>query len=240
MAGWDGHPISDDLGARLGAPTIVDNDVNIAAVAEASQPYAGLPLLVLKVDAGIGVGIVMADRTVQHGADGAAGDVGHIRVGDIDELCTCGNTGCLEAVASLTAVLRQLGISHATADEYTLGIDILRARLVAGDADAMRAIRKASERIGQVAASMVQLLNPRTLVLSGAFSIRHDELLSGVRAEVYQRSVPLATRELTLTTSQLGENAGVLGGIELGMQEILRPAGVRRVIAELRAERQPS
>ena len=101
MPGWDGFSIPDWFAERYaGAPVLVDNDVNIMALGEHWAHWRDVEhLLYVKVGTGIGCGIV-ADRRIHRGAEGAAGDIGHIVVTDHEDVvCRCGNTGCLEAVA---------------------------------------------------------------------------------------------------------------------------------------------
>jgi predicted NBD/HSP70 family sugar kinase len=109
MPGWDGFSIPDWMRRRYDAPVLVDNDVNIMALGEHWSHWRELDhLLYVKVGTGIGSGIV-SGRGIHRGADGAAGDIGHIRVSDhADAICRCGNLGCLEAVAGGRALAIRL------------------------------------------------------------------------------------------------------------------------------------
>ncbi|GGM62868.1 hypothetical protein GCM10010489_37940 [Microbacterium saperdae] len=111
LPSWDGYPLVATLRERLEVPVILENDVNLRALGETrSRPPEQGPVVYVKVGTGIGAGIVNADGTILRGADGAAGDIGHLRVIDSDALCSCGGRGCLEAVASAGAVGRALGV----------------------------------------------------------------------------------------------------------------------------------
>lgn len=79
---------------------------------------------------------------------------------------------------------------------------------------------------------LVYMFNPRTLVLGGPLSELRDDLLSGVRAVVYQRALPLATRKLTITTTQLGENSAIHGGIALARRDVFSEQGIARMLAD--------
>ena len=105
MPGWNLYPVGERLVERFSAPALVDNDVNIMAVGEYWSNWRAEDfLLFVKVGTGIGSGIV-AHGHVHRGADGAAGDIGHIHVPDHDDVvCRCGNLGCLEAVAGGAAL----------------------------------------------------------------------------------------------------------------------------------------
>ncbi|MET7845202.1 ROK family transcriptional regulator [Streptomyces sp. NPDC005356] len=235
MPGWDGYAIGDHLEAAFGCPVTVDNDVNLMALGVAAQEQTDTPLLFVKVAAGIGAGIVTDDGVVHRGADGAAGDIGHVQTATRrDVVCRCGKLDCLEAVASYRAVLADLGIPESPADDPSQAPREL-ARLVSdSDAQALFRVRQAAGDIGEVVAMLIHTLNPRTLVLGGPLSEFHDEILSGVRAAVYERALPLATRQLTITTSQLGADAGVTGAVVLATREVFSSDGVARILAASR------
>ncbi len=114
MPGWDGYRVGERLADYFGAPTLVDNDVNIMALGEHWKAWRAYDhLLFVKVGTGIGCGII-TDGRIHRGAQGAAGDIGHIHVPGNEEICRCGNRGCLEAVAgggAMAARLRAEGIA---------------------------------------------------------------------------------------------------------------------------------
>lgn len=233
MPGWDGFPVGEHLRDQFGTSVTVDNDVNLMALGEAGHDLADAPLLFVKVGAGIGAGIITADGTVHRGADGAAGDIGHIRVSARrDVVCRCGKLDCLEAVASYRAVLSDLGIAQSPTDDPLHASRELARRVSHNDAEALHRIRQAAADVGAVVAMLVHTINPRTLVLGGPLSELHDEILSGVRAAVYEQALPLATRKLTITTSQLGTDAGLVGAVALASQEVFGPAGLARLLSD--------
>jgi predicted NBD/HSP70 family sugar kinase len=237
MPGWDSYPVAERLRERFLAPVVVDNDVNLMALGEASQDNVDTPLLCIKIASGIGAGIITADGDVYRGADGAAGDIGHIRaIGGGEVLCSCGNVGCVGAVASHRALLRSLGIPEATGEDALHGAHALAQLVANSDPRALHALRQAATEIGEVVAMLVHMFNPRTLVLGGPLSELRDDLLSGVRAVVYQRALPLATRKLTITTTQLGTSAGIHGGIALATRDIFSTPGLARLLAAERGQ----
>ena len=227
MPGWDGLVIPEWFAGHLDAPVVVDNDVNVMALGEYTGRglHAG-DLLFVKVSTGIGCGII-SDGRLHRGADGAAGDMGHVRVAEADDTpCTCGNTGCLEAVASGAAVARRLahdGLSARTARDV---VELAKA----GEARAVRGVRVAGERIGEVVAALVSFYNPSMIVVGGALSELRDDLLAGIRGVVYQRALPLATRRLTIETTRLGRRAGVLGASVLAAQHALSPPAMAELL----------
>jgi predicted NBD/HSP70 family sugar kinase len=221
MPGWDGFDVPGFVRDSLrGAEVVVDNDVNVMALGERFLTFPDVDhLMFVKVATGIGCGII-SDGALRRGANGAAGDLGHVQVpGDVSALCRCGNVGCLEAVASGAAVARALG---------ELGIEAGSSRDVvalarSGSTAAIALIRDAGRTIGEVLASAVSLLNPSIIVIGGSLADAGDPLLAGVREVVYQRSLPLATADLRILASASGMRAGIVGAAVLAIEHALAP-----------------
>jgi predicted NBD/HSP70 family sugar kinase len=229
MPGWNGYRVPAFFADRYAAAAIVDNDVNLAALGEYSlRAQADEHLLYVKIDTGIGCGIV-SGGVLHRGAEGAAGDIGHIRVpGEADLLCTCGNVGCLEAVASGDAIarrLRALGLAHVldARDVTRLAIE--------GNGLAHRAVLDASDQIGSVLASIVSFFNPNTIVIGGPLTDLNEELLAGSRTAISGRALPLATRELRVERSVDGERVGRTGARLMALDHVLSPAGLGRILS---------
>ncbi|HMJ78780.1 MAG TPA: ROK family protein [Iamia sp.] len=228
MPGWDGFDVPLYVGSALGTVVVADNDVNVMALGER---FLGFPtvdqLLFVKVATGIGSGII-SHGTLHRGADGAAGDLGHIQVPDgEDVLCRCGNRGCLEAIASGAAVatrLRATGLDPAGSGDV---VDLVKA----GSVPALQEVRQAGRVIGEVLASAVSLLNPSVIVIGGSLAAAGDPLLAGVREVVYRRSLPLATANLRIVPAVGGERAGIIGAACLVIDEVLAPDAVDRYVA---------
>jgi predicted NBD/HSP70 family sugar kinase len=222
MPGWDGHRIPECF-EHYDVPVLVDNDVNIMAVGEHWVSWrARQYVLFIKVGTGIGSGIV-SHGSLYRGAQGAAGDIGHMRVPGYDDVvCECGNAGCLEAVAGGRALARQA---------RALGYDTPSSRDVvtlarAHQADVVRLVREAGRVLGSVLAGLVNALNPQVIVIGGDIAQAHEQLFAGVREAVYQRSTPLATRHLEIAPSTLGDRAGITGASVLAIEHVLSPAYV--------------
>jgi predicted NBD/HSP70 family sugar kinase len=221
MPGWHAYPVSARLQGRFDCPAVLENDVNLRALGEArALPADQAPLLFVKVGTGIGGGLISREGVLHHGADGAAGDIGHVRVrGGPDDPCACGNVGCIEAVASASAIARRLVGS--TPDAAAVTIADVRARLAKADPTAIALVREAAAHIGEVVAMLVHFYNPARVTIGGSLTAASDDLLAGVRSVVYQRALPLATRNLVLATSVLGEYAGLAGAAVLGIEQAL-------------------
>ena len=228
MPGWDGFNVPGYVQRVFDVDVLVDNDVNIMALGErASYWPEDENLLFIKVATGIGAGIV-SGGLLQRGADGTAGDIGHVRVPRGDEvLCRCGNYGCLEALASgpaVAAALTAAGIPAETGD------DVL-ALARKGNVQAIQAMRQAGRDIGDVLATCVNLLNPSVIVIGGGLSSAGEYLMAGVREVVYRRSLPLATARLRIVQSMAGDQAGVLGASRMLIDHVLAPASVESLLA---------
>src|SRR3954447_24481308 len=195
MPGWDGYSIPAWFSPFYDAPVLVDNDVNIMALGEHWTHWRDCEhLLFVKIGTGIGCGIV-SDRRIHRGAQGAAGDIGHVRLGGhSDIVCRCGNYGCLEAVAGGRALAAQL---TATGLEATSSRDVVRL-VRAGEAQATAAVRDAGRYLGEVLAECINFFNPGAIVIGGDISEAHQQLLAGVREVAFGRSLPMATRDLRM------------------------------------------
>ena len=227
MPGWDGFDVVRYVQRSLPVPVLVDNDVNIMALGERTAHWPDHQnFLFIKVATGIGSGII-SNGELQRGANGTAGDLGHVRVprGD-DVLCRCGNYGCLEALASgpaLAAELTRQGVPAAK------GSDVLRL-VAGGNVQAVQALRQAGRDVGDVLATVVNLLNPSVIVIGGSLGQAGEHLMAGVREVVYRRSLPLATSHLRIALSVAGDQAAILGASQLVTQYVLSPAAIEATL----------
>ena len=239
MPGWDGYPVRDALSRELGAPAVLDNDVNAMALGEqhAGVARSARDFLFVKIGTGIGCGIVM-DGELYRGVDGCAGDIGHIRVEEFGPTCACGNTGCLEAFAGGAALARDATAAARTGRSPALAALLSeRGELTAadvglavaqGDAQAVQLIRDAGRRVGQVLASLVSFFNPGLIVIGGRVTGVGHALLAEVRGVTYRRSLPLATGNLPIVLSELGDESGVIGTARLISSSVYAPLEGRR------------
>ena len=223
MPGWDGFDIPAFIGEYVSAPVLVDNDVNLMALGEFDEGWRDeRHLLFVKIATGIGAGIV-ADGRLNRGAQGSAGDLGHVRsLGDSQIECTCGNVGCLEAVAAGPAIAARLRARGLAADSTADVVDLVRT----GNPAALQEVRQAGREIGGVLATCVNLLNPSVIVIGGRLADAGEHLLAGVREVVYHRSPPLATQHLRISPSRTGSRAGVRGASAMVIQSVLSPESV--------------
>ena len=227
MPGWDGFDIPGWFADRHAAPVLVDNDVNIMARGEHWVRWRSTShLLLVKVGTGIGCGIV-AEGQIHRGARGAAGDIGHIRAtSSEDVICRCGNIGCLEAIAGGQALADRLAEAGRDAANSRDVVRLVRD----GDATAIRMVRDAGRTLGEVLAGTVNFFNPAVIVIGGDIAEAHEQLLAGVREGIFSRSLPLATRDLRIVPSRLGDRAGITGAAITAIEHVLSPAAVDRTL----------
>lgn len=224
MPGWDRFPVRDMISQELGCPSKVDNDVNLMALGEL---HAGLArqvddFLLIKFGTGVGCGIVV-DGKIYRGVSGSAGDIGHMRVDDQGPVCTCGNTGCLEAYFSGAALAREAVRVAPRSSYLTERLDVagsltaedVAAAATLGDPVALQLIRDGGRQAGQVLAGLVSFFNPGLMIIAGGVARLGHVLLAEIRSVIYRRSLPLATGNLPIVLSELGDTAGVIGGARL-------------------------
>ena len=231
MPGWNRYDVAGRLQKAFGAAVLVDNDVNIMALGERELAWPDVDhLLFVKVATGIGSGVI-SSGSLQRGAQGTAGDIGHIYVSrGSDILCTCGNRGCLEALASGPAIARALSgksIEAATSQDV---IELVRR----GNLEAIQAVRQAGRDVGEVLTACVSLINPSVIVIGGSMAQAGEHLIAGVREMVYSRSMPLATEHLQITQSKAGADAAILGASMLAIQFAFSPERVEEVVLQSR------
>jgi predicted NBD/HSP70 family sugar kinase len=229
MPGWDGFSIPGWFASHYeNTPTLVDNDVNIMALGEHWTTWRDTEhLLFVKVGTGIGSGIV-AGGHIHRGAQGAAGDIGHIRLSQYDDVvCRCGNIGCLEAVAggrALAMKLTEAGFETKTSRDV---VQLVRS----GNPIATRMVREAGRALGEVLAECVNIFNPSVIVIGGDLGEVHEQLLAGVREVTFRRSLPLATGELRTVPSELGDRAGVIGAAIMVLEHVLAAEAIDELIS---------
>nr|WP_245709028.1 ROK family protein [Ruania alba] len=226
MPGWDGADVPGILGAAFDVPVLVDNDVDLMALGEHTQIYPDTQhLMFVKVATGVGAGII-AGGSLLRGADGAAGDLGHVAVpGGAPVRCTCGNSGCLEALASAGAVVRALQ----SAGRAVRSADEVLALVADGDREAERRVHLAGQSLGAVLASCVNLLNPSVIVVGGPLATEASPMFAGIEEMVRSRSLPLATAQLRVVPSRTRGRSALVGASRAVADHVLAPAAVDRL-----------
>jgi len=209
------------LAARLeafsGCPLLGLNDANAIALGEsrfgAAREFDSS--LTVTLGTGVGGGLLLAGE-LWRGPDGTAGEIGHFAVEANGRLCGCGARGCLERYASATGIVQSVGEALAagvptvlTAAGLTCG-EVARAARQ-GDRVAIDAFRIAGQRLGQVLAGVVNLLNLEAIIFAGGVSDSFDLLRPPLLEELHQRLFALPRERLQIRTGTLGDSAGILG-----------------------------
>jgi glucokinase-like ROK family protein len=239
MPGWDGYPVRERLTERFGAPVWVDNDVNIMALGEwrAGVARGHDNVIFVKVGTGIGSGII-SDGYLHRGAQGSAGDVGHIQVHEeTSEVCRCGKVGCLEALAGGAALgrdgdaLARSGrcprLAEILAESGAITAEDVSRAAQMGDPASRELLTRSGRLVGQMLAGLVNFFNPSLIVIGGAVANAGNAYLAAIREVIYARSMPLATRDLVVQLSSLGSLAGVTGAAAMVLDELFSAESLR-------------
>lgn len=229
LPGWDNYPIRDDIERRLRTDVILENDANAAALGE---KWMGLgrdldSLAMLTLGTGVGGGVVQKGR-VWHGMLGMAGELGHITVDPNGPRCGCGNDGCLEAMASATAIVRMAreaisdARSHALAEAAAAGqavtSELVFRKAKAGDEGAQRIFATVGRALGVVLADLVNIFNFPLYTISGGVAEAWEFFAPVMLAEVERRSFVYRAGGTTIARSKLGNEAGLYGAAYLPLQ----------------------
>ncbi|TCM50811.1 putative NBD/HSP70 family sugar kinase [Rhizobium sp. PP-F2F-G48] len=224
---WDEFDIRGWLGRHYEAPVFVENDVNLMTICEHRQNFPHVEdMFFIKAGTGIGSGIVTGGK-IFRGAQGAAGDIGHIQfTSDDPPLCRCGKLGCVEARAGGWAIARDLTARGFPAENARHVVQFVENNRP----EAIMLVRRAGQTIGEVASDVVSILNPSLIVIGGTLAKAGEYLLSGVRELVYQRCLPLAIRELQIVLSDPQRDSALFGAAHLVLDDIFSRGNVDALI----------
>ncbi|WP_234412587.1 ROK family protein [Nocardioides sediminis] len=231
---WQGEDVRDRLAKRWGVPVTLDNDANGAAVAEWTYGAARgtRSAIVVTMGTGIGGGIIIDDHLVR-GANGMAGEFGHMQVVPGGQPCECGGRGCWEQYSSGNALVRfaraRMGEQPSVLEEVTGGNpDALTGPMVTaaaedGDLVARQAFATVGDWLGVGVANLVAAFDPEVVVIGGGVSAAGDRLLEPARTALVRSLVGAAHREVpALVAAQLGPEAGLVGAAELARRQARR------------------
>ncbi len=228
-----GKPIQEVLEENFDLPVVISNDVNMMAHAEhhfgMAQHYKDT--LVLNLGWGIGMGFIL-NNAVYMGGDGFAGEFGHIQVDPGGIACHCGKVGCLETVASGEAIARiaikrlQEGEKSLLAYDYSEDLTQITARKIVsvaleGDEFSIQLLEESGEAIGKCLAIVLQVLNPKLIVLGGKHSRAGKLITNSIEKCITRYTNPKIGEGIIIEQSSLGENANMLGAAGLVIEKLV-------------------
>ncbi len=224
---WTNFPLAERISQRLSAPAFVDRDVNLMALGEHRTGWRDADVLVsLKVGTVVACGLVIGDSVVR-GSSLMVGEIGHTKLAGVDRACLCGSRGCLNTVAGGPAVAEEIAAQ---------GYDAHTARDVAelanaGVVPAGVAVREAGRRVGEVMATVVNLLNPDVITVWGYLVDAGDQFLVGMQESIYKFALPTSARAVTIARARLGDDAGLRGAALAVIEHTLSADAVDNLVA---------
>lgn len=232
LPGWERVPLKQLIEEGLGIATFLENDANAAALGE-HRFGAGRGvehMIYVTVSTGIGGGLIL-DGELYHGDSGMAGEIGHITILPYGPLCGCGNRGCLEALASGTAIARQArervahGVPTRIADLAGGDPERITAKLVAdaadqGDVEAQEILDEAMYYLGIGMANLVNLFNPQMIVIGGGLANLGEPLFESVQRAIDRRAFRTQAQAVRVVRAALGDKVGVLGAAAVALARI--------------------
>jgi glucokinase len=225
LPGWDDVPLQKLVKERLSfsAEVFLENDANAAALGEywKGAGAGSTTMICLTIGTGIGGGVIVNDM-VLHGADGMASELGHITVDPQGPRCNCGNTGCLEALASATAIQKsaadalRAGHRSSLKSLWNRDPDSLTAKAIAdaaydGDDPARRIYQDMGTWLGIGIATLINVFNPEKVIIGGQVSKAWELFIESMQEEISRRALRVPARRAELLPARCGDDAGLLG-----------------------------
>ena len=221
----EGIPLKDELEPRIGLPLTLENDANAGAWGE-FRFGAGSEvdhLVFLTLGTGIGGGVI-THGVLMRGAQGSAGELGHVTIQPTGPRCACGNRGCLEALASGTAISRRArevasekpnsALGRLAVERKVLGEDVTRLTRE-GDEAALSVLEESGRWLGIGLAGFVNVFNPEVIAVGGGAMAAGELILEAAREEVYLRARPPSRDLVEIKVATLGPKSGLLGAAAL-------------------------
>ncbi len=221
---WNNLPLRDELEQALRIPVVIENDANAAALGEQWRGAGrGInSMILLTLGTGVGAGIVL-DNKIWQGADGMAGEVGHMTLVPDGRRCGCGNTGCLEMYASARGIVQSYreasGTVGTTASEVTSEQIYQAARN--GEPVARRVMKDMGSMLGIGIANLINIFNPHMIVIGGGVKDAWDLFIGATHEEIMKRAFQVPAERTDIVPSLLGDDAGMIGAAAGALQKIM-------------------
>jgi predicted NBD/HSP70 family sugar kinase len=210
----DGGPSADiagEMARRIGVTTVVENDANLGALAEASfgAGRSTSSFLYLRLAHGVGAGLMVGGK-LHRGATGFAGELGHVQVHDDGPLCACGGRGCLRGILG-DALVRAVQPAY---DRPLTFRDVLYLA-AGGETGPRRVLEDLGRTLGRPLADFTTLFNPGAIIVDGSFAPAAEYLVAGIRETLDRYAAPVAAKAVSVLPGSLGEDAELLGAAAL-------------------------
>ena len=221
---WNNLPLRDELEKVLHVPVVIENDANAAALGEQWRGAGcGIDsMILLTLGTGVGGGIVLNNKIWQ-GADGMAGEVGHITLIPDGRPCGCGNTGCLEMYASARGIVQSYreasGMTEA-AQASSVTSEMVYQTARNGDPVALHVMKEMGRLLGIGIANLINIFNPQMIVLGGGVKDAWDLFIGATHEEIMRRAFQVPAERTKIVPSLLGDDAGMIGAAAGALQKI--------------------
>ncbi|WP_406678167.1 ROK family protein [Moorella sp. ACPs] len=222
---WRDFPLRAELAARLNLPVAVDNDAHAAALGEmwqgAGQGFNSL--LMVTIGTGIGSGLII-DGHIRRGVFGYGAELGHVKMLRDGPQCHCGGRGCLETLASATAMVRRFreylaaGQPSRLQDSPDLGAREILAAAAGGDGLARRVVDYAASYLGMALANAVLVVGPEAVIVGGGPAQAGEVILAPIRKYLAASLGAWQIKPLPVLAARLGNEAGIIGAARLALE----------------------
>ncbi len=222
---WNNLPLKAELEKALNIPVFIENDANAAALGEVwrGEGKDSKSMILLTLGTGVGGGIVLGSK-IWHGADGMAGEIGHMTLIPDGRQCTCGNTGCLEMYVSARGIVqsyrdeleKQKQPGASALKEITSEKVYQDAR--EGDAAARQVMKEMGRMLGIGIASLINIFNPEMVVIGGGVKDAWPLFIGATHEEVMKRAFQVPAERTLIVPSSLGDNAGMIGAAAVALE----------------------
>ncbi len=220
---WNNLPLKDELEKALDLPVYIENDANAAALGEQWRGAGnGIgSMILLTLGTGVGGGIVLNNQIWQ-GADGMAGELGHMTVFPDGRLCGCGNTGCLEMYASARGIVQSYRErkAHASVSSGEITSEHVYEAARKGEADALAVMQGMGSILGIGIANLINIFNPEMIVIGGGVKDAWPLFIDATRAEIRKRAFEVPAARTEIVPSKLGDDAGMIGAAAVALQKL--------------------
>lgn len=244
--GWGNIPFKSLLETSLKLPVLLENNDRLKALGEMKYGLAKNVdnFICLQLGGGSGIGLsIVADGNLLRGFNAVSGEIGHIHVNDNNNVCVCGNFGCLETIASLAAIKSQIksalnqGVSSIIRDFIddidNISFESIKKAVSLNDKLCINIIENAGNHIGMALSYAINILNPEMVIFESKMSELGDVLLNPIKSAVYKNSLNLVISNLVFVISDLKELSAPLGAITMIFDEFLREEYFRKTCSSI-------